>query len=125
MKEIDTFKQLQIDDDMNAKKLVTTLLTIMDRDGNRELDASELETTLLRLYKFISTTVFGLQRYTSMWLCKILADEPFAEIIADFAQLTVKAKGNDAMKDATNRLSQGVTIAEAIEVYQLTKSDSE
>jgi len=124
MSEIDTFKKLNMGDDenMDAKKIVTTLLSIMDKDGNKEIDAEELEKMLLRVYKFMSITVFGLQRYTSMWLCKILADPEFAVILQESAKLAAKEKGTEDMQKLSADLSKGVTIPEAIQVYEFTKN---
>lgn len=125
MSEIDTFKQLDLgEDDLDAKKLVMTLLTIMDKDGNREIDMKELEGVLFRLYTFVSRASFGLQRYTSKWICKMLADEAFATIISDCALLTVKTKGDQAMLATCQRLAAGVTVVEAVDVYEYTKTES-
>jgi len=122
--EIDTMRKINFKEEMCAKDLVEVLLTMMDRDKNKEIEAKELSSLLHRVYKFITGALFGIQRYTSHWVVKLLKDEGFADVVVDFAKIAASyAPGDEAAKirGIADRLGQGVTLSEAIEIYESQK----
>jgi len=122
MSEINLLKKLNIkEEDLDAKELLKVCFTIMDRDGNGELDKNELQSLIKRLYKFLSKSVFGLQRYMSIWVVRILQDEGFANVMVETASIVAEMKGEEEMMDIARRLGEGITMAEGLAIYQQLK----
>jgi len=125
MGEINTMRKINFKDEMCAKDLVEVLLTMMDRDGNKEIEAKELSSLLLRVYKFITGALFGIQRYTSHWVVRLLKDQGFADVVVDFAKIAASYGQKPEIRGIADRLGQGVTLSEAIEIYESQKLEAE